>query len=128
MKNFAEWRSSQNVGSLAEVRLAREDFLRICLEYFGSALRGDMKTIHEFRKENLVEAVETSRYAIDVNYRTTGEEALEGFAKICLGYISAAMKGHGFHTKHVFTKLGVTSRRAAVARARERGLLAPDAR
>ncbi len=32
------------------------------------------------------------------------------------------------HTKHVFTKLGVTSRRAAVARARERGLLGPDAR
>ena len=29
------------------------------------------------------------------------------------------------HTKHVFTKLGVTSRRAAVARARERGLLGP---
>ena len=31
------------------------------------------------------------------------------------------------HTKHVFTKLGVTSRRAAVARARERGLLGPNA-
>jgi LuxR family transcriptional regulator, maltose regulon positive regulatory protein len=30
------------------------------------------------------------------------------------------------HTKHFFTKLGVTSRRAAVARARERGLLGPD--
>jgi len=30
------------------------------------------------------------------------------------------------HTKHVFTKLGVTSRRAAVARARERGLLGPE--
>ena len=27
------------------------------------------------------------------------------------------------HTKHIFTKLGVTSRRAAVLRARERGLL-----
>jgi LuxR family maltose regulon positive regulatory protein len=27
------------------------------------------------------------------------------------------------HTKHIFTKLGVTSRRAAVSRARERGLL-----
>jgi LuxR family maltose regulon positive regulatory protein len=32
------------------------------------------------------------------------------------------------HTKHVFTKLGVTSRRAAVARARERGLLGPNTR
>jgi LuxR family maltose regulon positive regulatory protein len=31
------------------------------------------------------------------------------------------------HTKHVFTKLGVTSRRAAVARARERGLLGSEA-
>jgi LuxR family maltose regulon positive regulatory protein len=31
------------------------------------------------------------------------------------------------HTKHVFTKLGVTSRRAAVARAGERGLLGPGA-
>jgi LuxR family maltose regulon positive regulatory protein len=27
------------------------------------------------------------------------------------------------HTKHIFTKLGVTSRRAAVLRARELGLL-----
>ena len=27
------------------------------------------------------------------------------------------------HTKHIFTKLGVTSRRAAVLQARERGLL-----
>jgi LuxR family maltose regulon positive regulatory protein len=27
------------------------------------------------------------------------------------------------HTKHIFTKLGVTSRRAAVLRARERGLM-----
>ena len=27
------------------------------------------------------------------------------------------------HTKHIFTKLGVTSRRAAVLRAQERGLI-----
>ena len=31
------------------------------------------------------------------------------------------------HTKHVFTKLGVSSRREAVARAREHGLLGPSA-
>ncbi|NCA14845.1 MAG: hypothetical protein EBS89_12080, partial [Proteobacteria bacterium] len=104
MKNFAEWRASHNVDRFAEVRLTKDDFLKICLEYFRSTICGDMRTIHEFREANLVEAVETSRYAIDVNYRTTGEEALEGFAKICLGYISAAMKGHGFHTKHVFTE------------------------
>lgn len=104
MKNFADWRKSQSIDDHVETQLSKEDFLKVCLEYFKATICGDMKTIHEFRQNNLIEAVETSRYSIDVNYRTTGDEALEGFAKICLGYISAGMKNHGFHTKHVFTE------------------------
>ena len=104
MKKFADWRKSQNIDEFKLEELNREDFLKVCLEYFKSTLCGEMKTLHQFKEQNLVEAVETSRYSIDVNYRTTGGEALEGFAKICLGYISASMKNHGFHTKHVFSE------------------------
>lgn len=50
------------------------------------------------------EAVEVSRYSVEINYRTKKSEALEGFAKICLGYVSAALKKYGYHTKHVFTE------------------------
>ena len=104
MKKFSDWKSDQNIDDFAEVKLAQEDFLRVCLEYFGANLRGAMKTFQEFRQENLTEAVETSRYAIEVNYRTNTKEALEGFAKIALGYVSAALKNHGYHTRHVFTE------------------------
>jgi hypothetical protein len=50
------------------------------------------------------EAVETSRYAVDVNYRTTMQEANHGFAKIALGYVSAALKKMGYHVKLVFSE------------------------
>lgn len=50
------------------------------------------------------EAVEVSRYSVEINYRTTIDESLEGFAKICMGYVSAALKKHGYHTKHVYTE------------------------
>lgn len=76
MKNFDEWRTE----SLAET----------CALYFTTGV--------------IAEAAETSRYAVEVNYRTTAKEAAEGFAKVCLGYVSAALKRHGFHTKHVFTE------------------------
>lgn len=104
MKNFRNWQNDQNIDNHTEVQVSELELLRICLEYFGCTLRGSMKTYHEHRQENLVEAVETSRYAIEVNYRTTSKEALEGFAKIALGYVSAALKNHGYHTKHVFTE------------------------
>lgn len=56
-------------------------------------------------KTNIIkESVETSRYAVDVNYRTTMEEANHGFAKIALGYVSAALKKMGFHVKLVFSE------------------------
>jgi hypothetical protein len=61
-----------------------------------------MKSFIEWKELN--ESVEVSRYSVEINYRTNSEEALEGFAKICLGYISAALKKNGYHTKHVFTE------------------------
>lgn len=102
MRDFQEWRNEQNIDDLAEIKVGREDFLRVCQEYFAASLRGGMKTHHEYLEENLIESVQTSRYAIEINYRTNAKESLEQFAKICLGYVSAALKNHGYHTKHVF--------------------------
>lgn len=45
---------------------------------------------------------EDTRYSVEVNYRTKSLEVLKGFAKIALGYVSAAMKNRGFHVKRVF--------------------------
>lgn len=45
---------------------------------------------------------EDTRYSVEVNYRTKSIEVLKGFAKIALGYVSAAMKKRGFHVKQVF--------------------------
>lgn len=45
---------------------------------------------------------DSSRYSIEVNYRTKSKEVLEAFAKICLGFVSAAMKNAGYHVKHVY--------------------------
>lgn len=83
MKSFKSWLENKNV----------ENFAELCKNYFDSTL-----------KNTLIESVETSRYSVEVNYRTTTDEALEGFAKITLGYVSAALKKHGYHTKHVFTE------------------------
>lgn len=104
MKKFRDWRNDQNIEDFDEIKVSESELARICTEYFGATIRGAMTTYQEFRQENLIEAVETSRYAIEVNYRTTAKEALEGFAKISLGYVSAALKNHGYHTKHVFTE------------------------
>lgn len=50
----------------------------------------------------IVEANTSSRYSIEVNYRTSIDETLNGFAKICLGYVSAALKQNGYHIKYVY--------------------------
>jgi hypothetical protein len=44
----------------------------------------------------------TTRYSIEVNFRTKLPEALEGYAKIALGFVSAALKKADFHVKQVF--------------------------
>lgn len=102
MKKFDDWKQELAVDPAAIKQIGKEDFARTCLEYFRVVLCGGLKTYYEHRQENFAEAVETSRYAVEVNFRTTAKEAQEGFAKIALGYVSAALKNHGFHTKHVF--------------------------
>lgn len=74
------------------VQVTPDELANIFKEYFN-------------KKIGLInEAVETSRYAVDVNYRTTMEESNHGFAKIALGYVSAALKKMGFHVKLVFSE------------------------
>jgi hypothetical protein len=111
MKSFNSWKSDQN---LNEINLNKEDFIEICKKYFDYSLRDSLISYKDYICKNLVESVEVSRYSVEVNYRTTTDEALEGFAKITLGYVSAALKKHGYHTKHVFTekplRLMVTAR------------------
>lgn len=55
-------------------------------------------------EEILLEGSQIARYSVEVNYRTEIGEVLNGFAKIALGYISAAMKKYGYHCKMVFTQ------------------------
>ncbi len=103
MKTFSAWKE-QFVPPTTQKNVGRDEFVQICLEYFRAALCGGMKTYYEHRRADLVEAAETSRYSVEVNFRTSAKEASEGFAKVALGYVSAALKNHGFHTKHVFTE------------------------
>lgn len=52
--------------------------------------------------EVILEGAESTRYSVEVNYRTSMKDAEIAFAKICLGYVSAALKNAGYHVKLVF--------------------------
>lgn len=68
------------------------------------------KLLKEFNSEKSIsqsqqlmcEGNTASRYSIEVNYRTTIDETLNSFAKITLGYVSAALKQNGYHIKYVY--------------------------
>jgi hypothetical protein len=49
-----------------------------------------------------LESAPSTRYSVEVNFRSTIHEVLHSFAKIALGYVSAAMKQNGYHVKHVY--------------------------
>lgn len=85
MKSFLDWKIEN---SLKESIVTQDELVGIIKKYFAN--------------DEINESVETSRYSIEVNYRTTPKETLEGFAKLCLGYVSAALKKQGYHTKHVY--------------------------
>ena len=65
-----------------------------------------MTTFKDWFKDNDPHffAEEGSRYSIDTNFRTTVDDALESYAKISLGYVSAAMKKSGFHVKQIYNE------------------------
>jgi hypothetical protein len=48
------------------------------------------------------EASSNSRYSVEVNFRTKSHEVMTSYAKISLGYVSAALKRKGYHVKQVF--------------------------
>ncbi|RDJ35474.1 MAG: hypothetical protein DWQ19_11705 [Crenarchaeota archaeon] len=81
MKTYQDWQLQKKLDAFTE-----NDSFKNCL------------------KESLylLEASSNSRYSVEVNYRSKIKEVLEAFAKICLGYVSAAMKQSGYHVKHVY--------------------------
>jgi hypothetical protein len=54
--------------------------------------------------ENLNEGSQNSRYSVEVNFDTTKDDCLISYAKIMLGYISAAMKKMNYHVKLIFSQ------------------------
>lgn len=55
----------------------------------------------------LITEADSSHYSVEVNYRTTKKELLDAYAKLCLGFISAAMKKHGYHCKHIYSDVPI---------------------
>lgn len=52
--------------------------------------------------EELNEDNTRGRYSVQINYRSKIQEVMDSFAKIALGYASAALKKSDFHVRHVF--------------------------
>jgi hypothetical protein len=64
------------------------------------------KNFNEWLEEKEPELIplteSTSRYSVEVNYRTKMEEVVDNYAKLCLGYVSAGLKNCGFHVKNLY--------------------------
>jgi len=45
----------------------------------------------------------STRYSIEVNFRTSYKETREHFVRLALGYVMAAVKRFDYNVKHVFT-------------------------
>jgi hypothetical protein len=80
--------------------LSSDDFLIVSPEKLAEIFSEYYN--RKFRRLN--EVAERSRYAVEVEFRTTLDEADFGFAKIALGYVSSALKKMGYHVKLVFSE------------------------
>jgi hypothetical protein len=56
------------------------------------------------KNQKFDEGSQNSRYSVEVNFDTTKDDCLISYAKILLGYISAAMKKMNYHVKLVFSE------------------------
>jgi hypothetical protein len=63
-----------------------------------------MKFNEWINQKNLILESDSSRYSVEVNYRTKIKDVLKSYAKISLGYVSAALKQNDYHVKQVFDK------------------------
>lgn len=50
----------------------------------------------------LINESNSTRYSVEINYRTNVDEVLANYAKISLGYASAGLKKADYHVKQVF--------------------------
>jgi len=60
------------------------------------------KSITEQTDLNQLLTESTSRYSVEVNFRSSLPEIAESFAKICLGFVGAALKQNGYHVKQIY--------------------------
>ena len=72
------------------VGLQVEEFVDTCTQYVTTDL--------------LNEVANTTRYSVEVNYDSDQKNFLKGYAKIALGYVSAALKKHNYHCRLVFSE------------------------
>lgn len=83
MRSYQDWKISETLKQFSE----NDHFV----EWFDDNLQ-----------PLLNEVATTSRYSVEVNFRSKVKEVLEAYARISLGYVSAGMKQSGYHVKHVF--------------------------
>ena len=94
MKTFNEYKHDdlktflENVQDFVETDV--ENFSNICLNFL--------------KNDCLNETTQNTRYSVEVNYRTSKDDVLSNYAKIVLGYVSAALKKADFHVKMVFSE------------------------
>jgi len=97
MKSWEEYRTGRITDIIGKhfVEVSTPALAKAALAYFKLVFNEDADPV-------ILEGAESTRYSVEVNYRTSMKDSEEAFAKICLGYVSAALKNSGYHVKLVF--------------------------
>jgi hypothetical protein len=94
MKTFNEY----NLSELKTFFENAQEFSQISLEELTGIFI-------DFLKNDMVnESAQNTRYSVEVNYKTSKDQILSNYAKIVLGYVSAALKKADYHVKMVFSE------------------------